>query len=271
MRTVNGARSSIMTTNLKGIAARRHREEQQVLAKRPSNCFSTYGNFCPFLRGDNCHSRGGSLLEPGHRQSWATDTLARQGPPPNIPLQDNYLQTTPPRFRRNDPNQSVNTADRTAPRPSAAQLEMTETEIAVLMGQTYPCPPHPQEDHVRGIARTAISESRPGPHVAKVMLAGCNLNDREAVTDCGGAARPSHDNAVDRLEQCDAFCFGLRPFDRLVCVRRRRYGASPPLTPCRSSHPRWLHRSSQPARGRPAGVVQVSRLSTHTSGGEQKS
>jgi hypothetical protein len=42
------------------------------------------------------------------------------------------------------------------------------------------------------------------------------VTDREVATDCGGAACASPKNGVDRLEQSDAFCFGLRPVDHPV-------------------------------------------------------
>ncbi len=58
----------------------------------------------------------------------------------------------------------------------------------------------------------------------------------------------------------DPICFGLRPFGRPVCFCQRRDGASRQTATC--------HRSSQPRCGRPPGVVQVSRLSAHTSGAE---
>jgi hypothetical protein len=57
--------------------------------------------------------------------------------------------------------------------------------------------------------QTAINE--PCAHDA------ADVTDREVATDCGGAACASPKNGVARLEQSDAFCFGLRPVDHPVC------------------------------------------------------
>lgn len=96
-----------MTTNLKGIATRRHKGEQQVLAKRPRKCFLTYGNLCPFLREGNCRSRGGSLFEAGHQRSLATGTSARQCPPASIPVWGTSRQTIPSPSKGDDACRSI--------------------------------------------------------------------------------------------------------------------------------------------------------------------
>jgi len=56
--------------------------------------------------------------------------------------------------------------------------------------------------------------------------------------------RPSHHRKNGGLvdwSKCDAFCFGLRPFDRPLCFCQRRKGASLQTATC--------HRSSQPKCG----------------------
>ena len=92
-----------------------------------------------------------------------------------------------------------------------------------------------------------------------------DVTDREATSDGGGAVVAPHENRRRVVwSRFDAFCFGLGPFDLPVSSRKRSYGASLPLA-------RSCHRSSQPGCGRSSGVVQISRLSADTSGGEQKS
>jgi hypothetical protein len=92
-----------------------------------------------------------------------------------------------------------------------------------------------------------------------------DVKSREVASDGGGTVVAPHDNRRQVVwSRFNAFCFGLGPFDQPVCVRKRRYGASRPLTPP-------CHRWSQQGCGGSPGVVQISRLSADTSGGEQKS
>lgn len=82
------------------------------------------------------------------------------------------------------------------------------------------------------------------------------------------------------MEQFNAFCFGLSSFHQPERARQRCQGASSlarapschPVTPvCRRSSGPAFHRSSRTGRSRPPGMVQVSRLSADTAGGEQES
>jgi hypothetical protein len=69
-----------------------------------------------------------------------------------------------------------------------------------------------------------------------------NLSDLEAryrLRRCGPP--PYKDGGLVDWSKCDAFCFGLWPFDRPVCFCQRRKGASLQTATC--------HRSSQPSCG----------------------
>lgn len=105
-----------------------------------------------------------------------------------------------------------------------------------------------------------VQEHLRGAKGFRLAVTAGKLRNREAATDCGGAARASDKNGGCRWSKCDAFCFGFRRFDRPVYFCRRCKGAQVQTATC--------HRSSQPRRDRPSWVVQVSRLSAHTCGGE---
>jgi hypothetical protein len=112
-------------------------------------------------------------------------------------------------------------------------------------------------DSTRGFGPHARCATGPWRNAADVR-------DREGLPGWGRRAPRTTLGSRDLVwSRFDARRFRLGPIDRPVRTCRRCNGASASRTPT-------CPRSSEPGRGGPAGVVQISRLSANTSGAEQK-